>query len=729
MSNGKDLALIAVEELSEADARLELARLAQDIKYHDKLYHEKDEPAISDAAYDALRRRNEAIEARFPELQRKDSPSLMVGAAPASGFAKVTHALPMLSLGNAFADEDVAEFLTRVRRFLGLEGDEAVEIMAEPKIDGLSASIRYENRKLVVGATRGDGAVGEDITRNLMTLDSIPKTLPADAPDVVEVRGEVYMARGEFFALNNRQEEEGGKLFANPRNAAAGSLRQLDPSITAKRPLHFFGYAVGELSAPLADTVQGMREKFESWGFHLNEPARLCASLEDILDHYRHIGEIRSGLDFDIDGVVYKVNRLDWQERLGMVSRAPRWAIAHKFPAEQAETTLNEITIQVGRTGALTPVANLEPITVGGVVVSRATLHNEDELARKDVRPGDRVIIQRAGDVIPQVVRVVGEKRPAGLKPFPFPDHCPECGSAAMREEGEAVRRCTGGLICPAQQLERIRHFVSRNAMDIDGLGAKQVEFFLAKGWIKTPADIFRLSAHRDDLRGEEGWGALSVRNLMKAIEERRTVSMDRFIFALGIRQVGQASAKLLARHYGTMEALRAALDEAQDREGVAYAELLNIDQIGPAMAEDLVNFFAEPHNGAMLDDLLENVTVEEFVVKETASPVTGKTVVFTGTLNLMTRNEAKARAESLGAKVSGSVSKKTDYVIAGADAGSKARKAQELGVSILSEEEWIALIDGGSMRSDNGSQEGQEGGSIDDQDNPESGSNQGTLL
>ncbi|RED54124.1 DNA ligase (NAD+) [Aestuariispira insulae] len=729
MSNGKNLALIAVEELSEADARLELARLAQDIIYHDRLYHEKDEPAISDGAYDALRQRNEAIEARFPELQRKDSPSLRVGAAPASGFAKVIHARPMLSLGNAFADEDVSEFITRVRRFLGLNENEPVGIMAEPKIDGLSASIRYENRKLTVGATRGDGAVGEDITRNLLTLNSIPKELPADAPDIVEVRGEVYMARDDFFALNRRQEAEGRKVFANPRNAAAGSLRQLDPTITAQRPLHFFGYSVGELSAPISDTVQGMRETFSRWGFHLNEPAKLCTGLEEILAHYRHIGEIRSDLDFDIDGVVYKVNRLDWQERLGTVSRAPRWAIAHKFPAEQAETTLNEITIQVGRTGALTPVANLEPITVGGVVVSRATLHNEDELARKDVRPGDRVIIQRAGDVIPQVVRAVVEKRAVGLEPFTFPDHCPECGSAAMREEGEAVRRCTGGLICPAQRLERMKHFVSRNAMDIDGLGAKQVEFFLEKGWIQTPADIFRLDRHRDDLRGEEGWGALSVRNLMKAIEERRTISMDRFVYALGIRQVGQASAKLLARHYGTMTALRTAMVEAVDREGAAYADLLNIDQIGPAMAEDLVNFFSEPHNGEMLDDLLGNVTVEEFVVKETASPVTGKTVVFTGTLSLMTRNEAKARAESLGAKVSGSVSKKTDYVIAGADAGSKARKAQELGVSILSEEEWLALIDGDSTAADNDDQDGQKGISENDHDSSDSSNEQGSLL
>ena len=733
MSKGQELALIPAEELTEAQARRELIRLAMEIKHHDELYHQKDTPSISDADYDALRRRNDAIEARYPELQRKDSPNLRVGSAPASGFAKVTHARAMLSLGNAFEDEDVSEFLNRIRRFLGLDEGEMVEIMAEPKIDGLSASIRYENRKLAVGATRGDGAVGEDITRNLLTLDTVPKELPADAPDIVEIRGEVYMARDDFFALNQRQEEKGDKLFANPRNAAAGSLRQLDPTITASRPLKFFGYSIGDLSAPIADTVDGMREKFAAWGFSLNQPSKLCRSVDEILEHYRHIGEIRSDLNFDIDGVVYKVNRIDWQERLGMVSRAPRWAIAHKFPAEQAETTLNTITIQVGRTGALTPVAELTPITVGGVVVSRATLHNEDELARKDIREGDRVIIQRAGDVIPQVVRVVTDKRQADSAAYEFPDHCPECGSLATREEGEAVRRCTGGLICPAQLTERLKHFVSRNALDIDGFGSKQVEAFLQDGLIKNPADIFRLHLHQDDLKKREGMGETSVNNLMQAIDARRKVSMDRFIFSLGIRQVGQASAKLLAKHYGTMDTLRRAMDLAQDRDSDAYTQLIDIDQIGPAMAEDLVNFFAEPHNRDLLDDLLgtgeksQEIEIEEFVLKETASAVTGKIVVFTGTLSLMTRNEAKARAESLGAKVSGSVSKKTNYVVAGADAGSKARKAQELGVSILSEEEWLSLIDGSGSEGENTELATNEGNSNTD-DNSDKNS-QGSLL
>lgn len=690
----KDIATIEVASLTEDEARLELARLAQEIAFHDNLYYRSDAPQLSDADYDALRQRNEAIEALFPELQRKDSPSLRVGAAPAGGFAKVVHARPMLSLGNAFADDDVRDFVARVRRFLGLGEDETVEIMAEPKIDGLSASIRYENRKLVVGATRGDGTEGEDITRNLRTLDDIPEALPDDAPDVVEIRGEVYMARSDFFALNERQQENGAKLFANPRNAAAGSLRQLDPAVTASRPLRFFGYSVGELSEPIADTVLGMRERFKAWGFSLNEPSRLCRTVDDLIDHYNHIGEIRSDLEFDIDGVVYKVNRVDWQDRLGMVSRAPRWAIAHKFPAEQAETTLKEIRIQVGRTGALTPVAELEPITVGGVVVSRATLHNEDEIRRKDVRPGDRVIIQRAGDVIPQVVRSLPEKRVEGAEEYVFPDHCPECGSLAERPEGEAVRRCTGGLICPAQAVERLKHFISRDAMDIDGLGAKHVEAFWRDGLIKTPADIFRLEEHRRSIREREGWGPQSVANLVRSVNERRTIALNRFIYALGIRQIGQATAKLLARNYGTVEAFQQAMQAAQDRESEAYANLVNIDQIGDSVANDLLNFFAEPHNTDAIDDLLSLLTVEPYEAKETQSPVTGKTVVFTGTLTRMTRNEAKARAESLGAKVSGSVSKKTDYVITGADAGSKARKAQELGVAILSEDEWISLIE-----------------------------------
>ncbi len=694
-------ASLAVEDLSSEQAKQELLFLAQEISLHDKLYHGNDAPVISDGEYDALRKRNEAVEEHFPELILENSPSKNVGATPVSGFSKVTHARPMLSLGNAFADEDVTDFLDRVRRFLGLTDSEPVEVMAEPKIDGLSASLRYENRKFVRGATRGDGAVGEDITQNLMTLDDIPKTLPDDAPDVVEIRGEVYMAREDFFSLNKSQEEKGEKIFANPRNAAAGSLRQLDSKITANRPLRFFGYALGDTSEQIAPSVSAMRERFQSWGFQLNQPAKLCRNEQEILDHYKLIGETRADLPFDIDGVVYKVNRVDWQDRLGMVSRAPRWAIAHKFPAEQAETILREITIQVGRTGALTPVAELEPITVGGVVVSRATLHNEDELGRKDIRVGDHVIIQRAGDVIPQVVRVNLEKRPADSVAYEFPHTCPECGSHAERPEGEAVRRCTGGLICPAQIVERLKHFISRDALDIDGLGAKNVEAFWKDGLIKSPADIFRLEEKKQELRDREGWGAQSVKKLFDAIANRQEVELNRFIYGLGIRQIGQATAKLLAKNYLSLENLRQNIEMAKDEESDAFANLKNIDQIGPSMIQDLIDFFTDDNNQALLDDLASLIVIKEYEVKETSSPVTGQTVVFTGTLVEMTRSEAKARAEELGAKVSGSVSKKTDYVVVGADAGSKEKKARDLGLNILSEEEWIALISGATNNED----------------------------
>lgn len=684
-----------VAALSPDEAVVELERLAQEMAGHDKLYYQEAAPEISDAAYDALRQRNEAIEARFPDLIRADSPSHRVGAAPGAAFAKVRHRAPMLSLGNAFAEEDVAEFLARIRRFLNLKAEHELAILAEPKIDGLSASLRYEKGRFIQGATRGDGETGEDITANLRTIKDLPTEL-LDVPEVLEIRGEVYMRRDEFRALNERQEAAGNKIFANPRNAAAGSLRQLDPEVTKSRPLHFFAYAWGEISAPLGPTMTEARERLGAWGFSLNRPTRLCHGLDDILAYYREIMSMRPDLPYDIDGVVYKIDRLDWQERLGFVSRAPRWAIAHKFPAEQARTLLKAIDVQVGRTGALTPVARLEPITVGGVVVSNATLHNEDEIARKDVRVGDTVIIQRAGDVIPQVVSVVLDKRPKNTKPYALPDHCPACGSLAVREPGEVVRRCTGGLICPAQAVERLKHFVSRNAFDIEGLGAKQIESFWQVGLIKSPADIFRLAAQAETITTREGWGEQSVANLLAAIEARRAISLDRFIYALGIRQIGQATARLLALNYETLNYLSESMARATDEDSPDYADLVNIDGIGPLVATDLIGFFSEPHNQTVLSDLSAALDIQPLAAPDTArSPVAGKTVVFTGALETMTRGEAKARAEALGAKVAGSVSKKTDYVIAGADAGSKAKKAAELNVTTLSEQDWLTMIEG----------------------------------
>ncbi len=694
MTADTDLASKPVEALDDAEAKAELQRLADAIAEADRQYHVEDAPVLTDAEYDTLRRRNQAIEERFPDLKRADSPSERVAPGPAEGFAKVRHARPMLSLANAFEEEDVREFERRVRRFLSLGEDDAVALVAEPKIDGLSASIRYVDGKLEVGATRGDGTEGENITRNLETLDDVPTELPAGVPAVLEVRGEVYMTKDDFVALNERQARAGGKIFANPRNAAAGSLRQLDPSITASRPLRFFAYSWGEISEDFAETHWEFLARLKAWGFATNPLSRLCASADEALAVYADIGRRRTTLPYDIDGVVYKVNRIDWQQRLGMVSRAPRWAIAHKFKAEQAETVLRAIEIQVGRTGALTPVARLDPVKVGGVTVSNATLHNEDEIRRKDIRVGDTVVIQRAGDVIPQVVRAIPEKRPAESVEFVFPETCPECGSDAVRPEGEAIRRCTGGLICPAQAVERLKHFVSRDAFDIEGLGARQIEAFHSEGLIRRPGDIFRLKAHRDRLIGEKGTKTVSTDNLLKAIEERRTIGLDRFVYALGIRQVGQATARLLAVNYGTLEALRAAMADAHDPESEAYADLVNIDQIGSSVARDLTDFFAEAHNREVLDDLAGELTIEPFAAPvATGSPVAGKTVVFTGTLVRVGRSEAKARAESLGAKVAGSVSKKTDYVVIGADAGSKAAKAEALGVPTLTEDEWFALI------------------------------------
>ncbi|MFQ6017972.1 MAG: NAD-dependent DNA ligase LigA [Kiloniellaceae bacterium] len=685
---------IPADQLTPEQATAELKRLAEAIRHHDRLYYQADAPEISDADYDALRRRNEAIEARFPELVRPDSPARRVGAEPAAAFAKVRHRVPMLSLGNAFDDEAVAEFLSRIRRFLGLDADAALAILAEPKIDGLSASLRYEKGRFVQGATRGDGMTGEDITANLRTIRDLPKLLTGEVPDVLEVRGEVYMRRDDFQALNERRKGAGEKIFANPRNAAAGSLRQLDPKVTAGRPLHFFAYGWGEVSAPLGKSMQEVRDRLTSWGFSINQPARLCHGLDEVTAYHREIMARRPELPYDIDGVVYKVDRIDWQERLGFVSRAPRWAVAHKFPAEQAETVLKAIDIQVGRTGALTPVARLEPITVGGVVVSNATLHNEDEIARKDVRVGDTVVIQRAGEVIPQVVSAVPDKRPKRSKPYAFPEHCPACGSLAVREAGEAVRRCTGGLICPAQAVERLKHFVGRDAFDVEGLGSKQIEAFWRDGLIKTPGDIFRLADHAAEIEAREGWGEQSVGNLLAAVEARRSIALDRFIYGLGIRQVGQATAKLLAVNYETLDNWRRAMTAAADPESAEYAELISIDGIGPSVATDIVGFFAEPHNRAVLDDLQEQLDIRAVAGPETGgSPIAGKTVVFTGTLESQTRSEAKARAEALGAKVAGAVSRKTDYVVVGADAGSKAKKAAQLGIALLSEQDWLAMI------------------------------------
>lgn len=787
------LAARPVSDLDAKEAEAELARLAREIARHDQLYHGQDAPEISDAAYDALQARNSALEARFPDLVRVDSPSRRVGAAPTEGFGKIRHAVPMLSLGNAFEDSDITDFVERVRRFLTLPASVPLEFTAEPKIDGLSISLRYVDGAFTAAATRGDGSEGENVTANVVALASIPKRLKGpDVPRVIDVRGEIYLSHADFQTLNAQQEAEGGKIFANPRNAAAGSLRQLDPSVTARRPLKFFAYTWGEASSLPAGTQSGVIAAYGRWGLPTNPRMRTCEDAAALLAYYRETGENRSKLGYDIDGVVYKVDRLDLQERLGFVSRAPRWAIAHKFPAEQARTTLLAIEIQVGRTGALTPVAKLEPVTVGGVVVSNASLHNEDEIQRKDVRVGDTVIVQRAGDVIPQVVGIVPEKRPKHATAFVFPDICPACGSHAVREsdpstgEADVVRRCTGGLACPAQAKERLKHFVSRNALDIEGLGDERIELFFDDGLIREPADIFTLeerdAASAERLADRKGFGQRSVDNLFKAIAARRQIPLDRLIFGLGIRHVGETTARDLARAFGTWDSFRtavaraietrpgrqwrrflaipgvgaktaeaavraiaahperlkkigdlfgdplaarlvaakmapakaaAALAEAfkDDTEaliaaaqsavnqlaGDGYLELASLNGVGEVATDALADFFSEPHNVAAVERLVERLEISAVTppVAE-ASTVTGKTVVFTGTLTRMGRNEAKALAERLGAKVAGSVSKKTDYVVAGSDAGSKLSKAQELGVAVLSEDEWLTLINAG---------------------------------
>lgn len=698
-----------VDALSKVEAEAELARFAEEIAAHDAAYYQQDAPLVSDGEYDALRRRNEEIEARFPELKRSDSPSERVGAAPTSAFGKVEHVVPMLSLGNAFDDADVTDFDARIRRFLNLEADAELVFTSEPKIDGLSASLRYEKGVLVQGATRGDGRVGEDITANLKTLPDIPHQLPTGVPDIVEVRGEVYMSHADFAALNARQEAAGGKIFANPRNAAAGSLRQLDPEITKQRPLKFFAYAWGDMSAMPANTQSGMMARFSEWGFSVNPAFVMAADTAGLLAHWAEIEGQRAALDYDIDGMVYKVDRLDYQNRLGFVSRAPRWATAHKFPAEQATTTLNDIDIQVGRTGALTPVAKLEPITVGGVVVSNATLHNADEITRKDIRIGDRVIIQRAGDVIPQVVRVLEEERKPDSKPFEFPAICPACGAEATREirddgEADVVTRCSAGFSCPAQARERLKHFVSRAALDIEGLGQKQIDDYWTLNLIRTPQDIFTLQA-RFENDPPEIWqytsgskdkiGTLkdSARKLFAAIESRKTADLDRFIFALGIRHIGETSARLLARHYMSLPAMMQAAQAMAAGDEAARNEIETLDGVGKALVDALIGFFASQDNCAAVSALVEaGVSPKAPEEIATDTPVAGKTIVFTGTLEKMTRAEAKARAEALGAKVVGSVSAKTDILVAGPGAGSKLTKATELGVEVLTEDQWVEL-------------------------------------
>ncbi len=689
-----------VDLLTAEEAKKELARLAKAIASHDKLYYQEDAPVISDAEYDAMRERNAAIEARFPKLVRPDSPSKRVGAKPAERFEKVRHAVPMLSLDNAFTDEDVENFVARVRRFLKLGEKDELVFVAEPKIDGLSCNLRYEKGKLVLGATRGDGEEGENVTANVRTIADIPHAFHGrNAPDVFEVRGEVYMGHKDFEALNKRQAKEGEKIFANPRNSAAGSLRQLGPAITAHRPLKFFAYAWGEVSELPGSTHWEILQALKGWGFQVNPLIRRCDSTKEVLKFYNDIEHKRADLGYDIDGVVYKVNRLDWQERLGFVSRSPRWALAHKFAAEQAETVLEDIDIQVGRTGVLTPVAKLKPVTVGGVVVSNATLHNEDYIAEKDIRIGDHVVVQRAGDVIPQIVRVIVERRPRGAKPYKFPDKCPACGSHAVREidektgKPEAARRCTGTLVCPAQAVERLRHFTSRSTFDIEGLGEKTVQEFFDAGLLKEAADIFtleeRFGAGAKAIAKREGWGEQSAKKLFHAIDERRTIALDRSINALGIPHVGETVAKLLARNFHSLGAFLSAMESKN-----AVAELDAIEGIGEVMAEAIKDFFDEKHNRDALKRLLKHVKVTDMAAPRTkGSKVAGLTVVFTGMLEKMTRPEAKARAESLGAHVAGSVSKKTDLVVAGPGAGSKLAEAEKFGVKVIDEDSWLKLI------------------------------------
>ena len=702
-------------QMSEADAANRLMRLAREIARHNRLYHDQDQPEITDAAYDALIRENNALEAAFPQLVRADSPNAQVGAAPTSGLKKVPHAVRMMSLDNGFSDEDIAEFIARVRRFLALPDNAPVALTAEPKIDGLSCSLRYEKGELRLAATRGDGTTGEDVTANVRTINDIPDRLTgANVPELFEIRGEVYMAKADFVGLNQRllteaDDPEKARQFANPRNAAAGSLRQKDAAVTASRPLRFLAHGWGEASSLPAETQLGVMQAIASWGLPVSDMLTCVDTLDALIAHYRGIEAARADLPFDIDGVVYKVDRLDWQQRLGFVAKAPRWAIAHKFPAERAQTTLEAIDIQVGRTGKLTPVGRLTPVTVGGVVVSNVTLHNADEIERLGVRPGDRIVVQRAGDVIPQVVDNL--TRDEARAPFTFPNHCPVCGSEAVREEGEVDIRCTGGLICGAQRFERLRHFVSRGALDIEGLGEKTIQEFLDLGWITEPADIFRLKQHRPALLGREGWKEKSVDNLLAAIEAKRAPDAARLLFGLGIRHIGAVTARDLLKRYTSLRGIRAlaediiALREATEQvEGEeearfcnrldkAIAEMIGVENVGSAVGHALADFFHEPHNREAWDDLLSEVSPPDYVVETTASEVTGKTVVFTGKLETMSRDEAKAQAERLGAKAAGSVSAKTDLVVAGPGAGSKLKQAAALGIEVIDEAAWAEIV------------------------------------
>jgi DNA ligase (NAD+) len=698
----RDAAKIPVDDLSAKQAKAEHARLHAELIEHDKRYYQNDAPSVSDAEYDALRKRYAAIEQRFPDLRTLESLTLKVGAAPTGRFAKVRHAVPMLSLDNAFSEDDVTRFVDRIRRFLKLDADEPLAIAAEPKIDGLSMSLRYEDGKLINAATRGDGAEGEDVTANIKTLKDVPQQLKGKhIPKVCEVRGEVYMTKPDFLALNERQKTAGKELYINPRNTAAGSLRQKDASITASRPLRFFAYAWGQMSEMPADTHSGMVKWLARCGFHTNPLSKVCKSVEELLAFHHEIELKRGTLDYDIDGVVYKVDRLDWQERLGFVSRSPRWAIAHKFPAEQATTVVRDIEIQIGRTGALTPVAKLESVGVGGVIVQNATLHNADEIARLDVRIGDTVTIQRAGDVIPQVLGVVLEKRPKGTKEYAFPKTCPcPLKTPVVREINsageEGVRfRCSGEFACPFQKTEHLKHFVSRRAFDIDGLGEKQIDYFFEQGWLKEPADIFTLEERNKKLKLEEieGYGETSVRNLFGAIRERREISLERFIYALGVRHVGETTARALARGYGAWEAFHDAVLAVAKGDEETRAEMDALDQIGDTVIDALAAYFKEKHNLGIVDRLVKQVRIQEAEKPATNTVVAGKTVVFTGSLEKMTREEAKAMAERLGAKTAGTVSKKTDYVVAGPGAGSKLDKAREAGVKVLTEDEWFELV------------------------------------
>ncbi|MBX7248041.1 MAG: NAD-dependent DNA ligase LigA [Caulobacteraceae bacterium] len=692
-----------VEDLTEQEAEVELQRLAEEIAGHDAAYYRDESPEISDADYDLLKRRNEAIEARFPRLVRPDSPSRKVGAAPSTQFAPVQHGVPMLSLDNAMSDEEVVDFVARIRRFLKLD-DSDIAFTAEPKIDGLSANLRYEKGVLTVGATRGDGRTGEDVTANLRTIADIPQRLEGSGwPDLIEIRGEVYAPNDAFAAFNQAAEQGGGRTYANPRNFASGSLRQIDPSVTARRPLKFFAYAWGETSAPFAGTQREALEKFEQWGFVTNKRTGCLEGTDALLDYYRRLEADRAGLGYDIDGVVYKVDRLDWQTRLGFVSRSPRWAVAHKFPAQQAKTVLKGIDIQVGRTGSQTPVARLEPVTVGGVVVQNATLHNADEIARLDVRVGDTVLLQRAGDVIPQILAVVDPDRPGRGAPYAFPTHC-QCPlkTPLVRETtaggAETVaRRCTGEFACPFQRIEHLIHFVSRRAFDIEGLGVKQLQAFYDEGWVTEPAHIFQLArdaAKLDALRERDGYGETSVRNLVAGIDARRTIALDRFIYALGIRHIGETTAVTLARGYGGYGTFLKAADAIAQGDAAARREMDDLDQIGEAVIDAVAAYFGEAHNHRIVNELVAALDrIEDAEQPRADTAVAGKTVVFTGTLERMTRDEAKAQAERLGAKVSGSVSKKTDIVVAGPGAGSKLKTATELGITVMTEDEWIALV------------------------------------